>query len=175
MRKLHEKVAHLKALSTRNVSFIRRLVIDPITDLKDPAIYASLRCVQLHSLTIYIANYGYPSSLTEIAPIQPFPDYMDSVIAGVSTLTLRFVPNCKYDPEEWSLRRFDRSGEVHVHKADFDILGRFPSVKSLGIITHWFHKIDASRLFLRISAATRHLRIKTLTTNVVPDLYPEFG
>src|SRR5437667_12531893 len=54
MRKLHEKFAHLKELSTRNVGFIRHLVIDPITDLRGPDIVASLRrCLQLHSLTIY--------------------------------------------------------------------------------------------------------------------------
>ena len=107
--------------------------------------------------------------------MQTFPDYMDSVIAGVATLTLPFIPDCEYDPAEWSLRRFDRSGEVYVHKADFDFFERFPSIQSLGIITRWSHEIDACQLFLRISAATRHLRIKTLTTNVMPDKYPEFG
>ena len=99
---------------------------------------------------------------------------MDSVITGVSTLTLRFVPNCKYDPAKWCLGPFDKVGEVHVHKADFGFLERFPSVQSLGIITHWSHAIDANQLFLRISAATRHLRIKTLTTNIMPDRYPDF-
>jgi len=57
MRKIQEKFAHLTALSTRNVGFIPHLVIDPITDLMDPEVVASLRrCTQLHSLTLYIAN-----------------------------------------------------------------------------------------------------------------------
>src|SRR5437667_5760793 len=67
MRKLHEKFAHLKELSTRNVGFIHHLVIDSITDLRDPDVVTFLRrCVQLHSLTIYIANYGYSSSLKKM-------------------------------------------------------------------------------------------------------------
>lgn len=107
--------------------------------------------------------------------MQHFPDYMDSVIAGVSTLMLRFVPTTSHDPAKWSEGRFSMSREAHVHKFNFEFLERFPSVQSLGIITHWLHKIDASRLFSRISAATRHLRIKTLTTNVVPDRYPGFA
>jgi hypothetical protein len=45
---------------------------------------------------------------------------------------------------------------------------------SLGVITDWLHKIDANRLFSRISAATTYSRIRKLTTNVVPDIYPHF-
>ena len=55
MRKLHEKFAHLKGLSTRNVGFIRHLVIDPITDLRDPAIDASLRGASNCTLLRYIS------------------------------------------------------------------------------------------------------------------------
>src|SRR5271170_3358970 len=52
MRELHEKFAHIKALSARNARFIRHLIIDPVTDLLCPDMVASLRnCVQLHSLT----------------------------------------------------------------------------------------------------------------------------
>jgi len=124
MKKLHEQFAHIKEVSAHNLRFTRHLIIDPVTDLPCSNIVASLqKCVPLHSLTLYIANV----SLTQL-----LIDYMDMFLSGVSTLTLRFIENEKYDPVHCFLTPFDQFTEtLRLDEAQFDFFERFPNRRSL--------------------------------------------
>lgn len=159
MPMLDEKVDHLReSLSPRNARYIEHIVLGPASRMDDAKLTSFMKlCVQLRRATIYLVH---GAAHYEISKVQQSP------LTAVDTLTMRFVPHDRYDPENWMDQRNHNSD---LRGLEFDLLRNFTSITSLGVITHCIVSLPSEELFRSISDATSHLKISVLTTNQTPN------
>jgi hypothetical protein len=143
-------------LSLRNAAFVRHLVLDPTTAYDYPP--SLEHCNTLQTLTLF--QFGRKGSSLAVNFRANSPMY------AVSALTIRFVPDEKYNPRYWS--NFD-SEPGQIERCMFNFLRYFDRVESLGLILHTRHETVSGEVFGWVSAATKHLRIRIFNSNLVPD------